>query len=156
PVTFGQTFKPGDIPSGSTVSATTASGTAITLQVDPKATNADGSLRHAVLTAVIPSLGANGSQVIQLANTAPGTAGTAVKLSALLATSFDAQVSRNVGGTPYPASAKQLLQNTTPITWLSGPQVSEWIVGGSVKTSGGTPHPHLAAYFHVRAYAGSP
>src|SRR5581483_9035600 len=51
PVTFGQTFKPGDIPSGSTVSATTASGTAITLQVDPKATNADGSLRHAVLTA---------------------------------------------------------------------------------------------------------
>jgi hypothetical protein len=156
PVTFGQTFKPGDVPAGQTVSATTSTGTPLTLQVDAKATHADGSLRHAVLTAVIPSLGGSGSQVIELNSAAPGTAGTAVKLSDLLATAFDAQVSLNVGGTTYTASAKQLLQNTTPIAWLSGPQVSEWIVGGSVKTSGGVAHPHLAAYFHVRAFAGSP
>ncbi len=39
-----------------------------------------------------------------------------------------------------------------PRQWLSGPEVSEWIVGGPVRTSNGTAHPHLAAYFHVRAY----
>ncbi len=157
PVTFGQTFKPGDVPSGTTVSAATASGTPVTLQLDAKATHPDGSLRHAVITAVVPTLAANGSQVVQLSNTGTGSSGTAVRLSDLLATSFDAQVSLNIGGTTYTASARQLLQNTaSPVVWLSGPQASEWIVGGSVKTSGGVAHPHLAAYFHVRAFAGNP
>ena len=32
--------------------------------------------------------------------------------------------------------------------------MSEWIVGGPVKRSDGSEHGQLAAYFHVRAYAG--
>jgi hypothetical protein len=55
PVTFGQVFKVGDVPRGNTLAAS-VDGRPITLQVDPKASNPDGSLRHAVLTAVIPSL----------------------------------------------------------------------------------------------------
>jgi len=156
PVTFGAVFRPGDVPSGSSISATTSSGTALTVQVDKKATHADGSLRHAVLTLQLPSLAANGSQIVNLAAAASGSPGTAVKLSDLLATSFDAQVKLTVGGTVYTASARSLLQQGTPEQWLSGPLVSEWIVGGPVKTSAGVAHPHLAAYFHVRAFAGQP
>src|SRR6185437_2577158 len=55
PVTFGQVFKAGDVPRGATVAAT-LNGQPATLQVDAKATNPDGSLRHAVLTVIVPAL----------------------------------------------------------------------------------------------------
>jgi hypothetical protein len=155
PVTFGQVFRPGDVPAGSSVTATTNSGGSVTLQVDKKATHADGSLRHAVLTARLGNLGSNGTEILHL-STGSAASGTAVSLSDLLATSFDAEVRLNVGGTTYTASARSLLQSGTPEQWLSGPLASEWIVGGPVKTSGGVAHKHLAAYFHVRAYAGQP
>ncbi|TAL86717.1 MAG: hypothetical protein EPN74_03470, partial [Rhodanobacter sp.] len=55
PVTFGQVFKAGDVPAGATLTAS-LDGQPIILQVDTKATNPDGSVRHAVLTAMVPSL----------------------------------------------------------------------------------------------------
>jgi hypothetical protein len=42
PVTFGQVFKNGDVPRGATVAAT-VNGQPVSLQVDPKAINPDGS-----------------------------------------------------------------------------------------------------------------
>ena len=54
PVTFGQVFKSGDVPSGASLTATLG-GQPVMLQVDPKATNPDGSLRHAVLTLNVPA-----------------------------------------------------------------------------------------------------
>jgi hypothetical protein len=156
PVTWGQVFKPGDIPANAVLSATNASGTSIPLQVDKKATHGDGSLRHAVLTALVPSLAFGSPQSVTLSTGGTAPAGSAVTLANLLATSFDAQVQLNVGGTVYSASARNLLQAGTPQQWLNGPLVSEWIVGGSVKDPSGNPHPHLAAYFHVRAFAGQP
>jgi hypothetical protein len=42
PVTFGQVFKAGDVPHGATLTAT-LNGQPVTLQVDAKATNRDGS-----------------------------------------------------------------------------------------------------------------
>jgi hypothetical protein len=155
--TFGHVFKRGDVPAGATVVARDASDAPVVLQVDPKATHVDGSLRHAVLTARLPAIGAGAAQTVTLfARPASGGTTPPVALADLLATSFDARVSLNVAGTVYAASARDLLQNTAARVWLSGPEVSEWIVGGPVRTAGGAAHPHLAAYFHVRAYAGSP
>ncbi len=154
PVTFGHVFKPGDVASGVGIQARTASGTSIPVQVNAKAAHGDGSLRHAVLTLSVPSLGANGAEVITLA-TGTSATGTAVSLQSLLDTSYDATVSLNVSGTTYTATARQALASS-PITWLSGPQVSEWIGSMPVRTAGGANHPHLTAYFHVRAYAGTP
>ena len=153
PVTFGQVFKKGAVIATDNITATLG-GTPIELQVDKKATHSDGSLRHAVLTAKILNLGAGASQVITLSK-GTATTGPAVKLSDLLATSFDATVSVNIGGTVYTASAKNLLTNSPDKikTWLEGPLVSEWIVGDSLRDSSNNPHPHLAAYFHVRAYS---
>ena len=156
PVTFGHAFKQGDVPAGYTVMAKDAAGSVVPLQVDKKATHADGSLRHAILTAKLATLDAAATQSLSLITQADSASPSPVTLASLLATTFDSQVSLNVAGTIYSASARNLLQTTTPKSWLSGAEVSEWIVGGPVKTAGGVAHPHLTAYFHVRAYAGTP
>ena len=153
-VTFGHYFRAGDVPSGYTVQAKTAAGASVELQVDKKATHADGSLRHAILSVRLASLAGNGSEILTLSSVPDSAAGAPVTLSSLLASSFDAQISLTVGGLLHSASAKTLLSSGTPQVWLSGPLVSEWIVGGPVRTVGGVAHPHLNAYFHVRAYAG--
>ena len=162
PITFGHVFKVGEVPSGTGLSATRSDGTPIPLQLDAKATHPDHSLRHGIVTLTLPTLAAGATQTVRLSTVSGSSSGAPVSLSALLATSFDATVSLNVygiGGGLHSASAKELLRGlptTIPAknVWLSGQQVSEWIVGGPVKKADGTPHPHLTAYFHVRAYAG--
>jgi hypothetical protein len=163
PVTFGHAFKASDVPPGTGLSATLSDGTPIPLQLDAKATHPDHSLRHGIITLTLPSLAAGATQTVRLSTTSDSSSsGTPVSLSALLATAFDATVSLNVSGISgglHSASAKEFLRalpTTIPAknSWLSGQQVSEWIVGGPVKKADGTPHPHLTAYFHVRAYAG--
>lgn len=150
PVTFGQVFKQGAVASGSTVVLRNGS-TAIPTQLDVKTRYGDGSVQHGVISARVPSLPGNGSVGLTI-NSTGGSSGSGTSVSALLATAFNASVSLNVGGTAYSASARDLLGSQTPIQWLSGPVVSEWVVKGPVKTSGGSAHPHLAAQFHVRAY----
>ncbi|MEO9079448.1 MAG: hypothetical protein ABI268_09060, partial [Rhodanobacter sp.] len=143
PVTFGQVFKAGDVPAGAKLTAS-LNGQPITLQVDTKATNPDGSLRHAVLTAMVPSLQGSASVPLALA-TAPSATGqgSPIGLSQLLATNYDAQVSLTVNGQPYTANARKLLQAASSANacspwgkqcnaWLSGPLASEWVVNGLV------------------------
>ncbi|HKU78774.1 MAG TPA: hypothetical protein VJQ42_02935, partial [Rhodanobacteraceae bacterium] len=167
PVTFGQVFKKGDVPRGASLTAT-LDGRPVALQVDSKATNPDGSLRHAVLTVMVPSLSGNAeSPLVLSAQSPPSTAakGAPVSLAQLLATGYDAEISLVLEGTPYTASARKLLQTasatracgpwgTTCNTWLSGPLAGEWVVNGPVSTSNGTTNPNLRIYFAVRAYAG--
>ncbi len=175
PVTFGQVFKEGEIPAGAPLAVRLFSSDVVfnngfeitsasqqvkaveslmASQIDKKATHADGSLRHAVITARIPALMANESQNIEIVTVSSLPPATPVQLSGLLATSFTGQVSLNLDGTNYTASMLDLLQNTTPQSWLSGPEVSEWIVSAPLKSTSGTEHPHLTARFNVRAYAG--
>ena len=151
PVTFGHAFPAGAVQSGTSIEVFGR-----TTQCDVKATHADGSVRHAILTALL-DVTANVAQVAQLRTRAP-VGGAPITKAHVLASAFSASVSLNVGGTLYTLSARDLLDGTvTPLqnlTHLSGPQCSEFIVGGPVR-NGTTPHAHLAAYFHVRAY-GSP
>jgi hypothetical protein len=75
-----------------------------------------------------------------------------------LASAYDASVTITIGLTVYSISVKALLTAAqtggSVQSWLRGPLVSEWIVNGSPKTSGGAAHPHLNVAFHVRAYSG--
>jgi hypothetical protein len=167
PVTFGQVFKAGDVPANATVLAT-LNGQSIPLQVDAKATNPDGSLRHAVLTAMVPSLPGGGTLPLALSAGSPSASmanGAPVSLSQLLATGYDAKVSVNLGGVTYSVNARGLLQaadlsgacgpwKTQCDQWLSGPLASEWVVNGPVTSSAGSAYPNLRIYFAVRAYAG--
>ncbi|WP_449424339.1 RIFT barrel domain-containing protein, partial [Rhodanobacter lindaniclasticus] len=166
PVTFGQVFKEGDIPRNATVTAT-LDGRPITLQVDPKASYPDGSLRHAVLTLMAPSLGGNANLPLMLsAEPAPLGGNSPVTPAQLLATSYDAWVTLNIGGKAYKANARALLQAADSShacapwgsqcnAWLSGPLASEWVVNGPVTAADGSTDPNLKVYFAVRAYAGA-
>ena len=57
-VTFGQVFAVGHLAAGQTVTGKLGDGTAVPLQVDVKARHADGSVRHAIISAKVASLGA--------------------------------------------------------------------------------------------------
>ena len=166
PVTFGQVFKGGDVAKGKTLVAT-LNGQSVPLQVDAKATNPDGSLRHAVLTVMVPRLAGSAQLTLTLATgSGPTQQGGPITVSQLLATNYDAGVSLTVDGRPYTAHARKLLQaasganacapwGTQCNVWLSGPLSSEWVVNGLVTAADGTPNPNLRVYFAVRAYAGA-
>ncbi len=160
PVTFGQVFKDGDVPRNATVTAS-LNGQPVTLQVDAKATHPDGSLRHAVLTMIVPSLGGS-SQIPVMLTAEPALPGgnKPITTSQVLATSYDAWVSLNIGGKTYTANARALLQAADSSNacapwgnqcnrWLSGPLASEWVVNGPVTAPDGTTDPNLRVYFAV-------
>ena len=166
PFTFGQVFRNGDVPAGKTLSAT-SNGQTVPLQVDVKARNPDGSMRHAVLTARLSSLPGNGNVPLQLATTSPaGNPPPAVSLQQLLATPYNAEATFNLSGTTYSIKARDLLAAAatgatcaqwTPgcNIWLSGPLMTTWVVHGVPKSGSGVSYPHLQVYFEVRAYAGA-
>lgn len=167
PVTYGQVFLEGDVPAGSTLQGN-IDGVAIALQVDAKATHPDKSLRHAVISTIIPKV--EPGQTLRL-NT-PSYVGKAAIASAslkdLLDLSFDAtleldvqqrldptkpQVAGNLKVERYRISARELLTASSPETWLSGKVVTEWMVAGSLKrVDDQESHPHLSARFHIRFY----
>ncbi len=165
--TFGQVFKEGDVPRGSDLVAT-FDGRPVPLQVDAKATHADGSLRHAVLSVALPSLAGKASVPLSLSTQpAPPTSALAapVSLAQVLATDYNAAVAFDMGGKTYAADARAVLQQASKTTckpwnrqcdlWLSGPLVSEWVLNAPVTAADGTENPNLRVFFAVRAYAGA-
>ncbi len=167
PMTFGEPFLAGDIPKGSTIVAY-ADGQALPTQADIKARNPDGSVRHAIVTVELPSLGGGASMPLSLRGIPEASAptGHALSLHDVLESGFDASVEINIAGQPWRLDARDLLQHASSrpckpygrecSQWLSGPLVSEWIVGGPLLDAHGKPNRHLAAYFAVRAYGPAP
>jgi len=153
PVTVGHVFKEGDVPAGETL-AISYNGADIPAQVDKKAVHRDGSLRHAVISFHLPVIQGNGIEVVTLYNKNSGTTNSNVSLSQLVSSNFDSVITLVISGKTYTASAKNLLQTTTPKAWLSGSEVGEWIVTGAFRDASNNPHPHLTARFNLRAYAG--
>ena len=100
PVTFGQVFAPGDVPASASLAAALGSGATIPLQVDAKATHADGSLRHAVISAVLPSLASHQVETLGLSS-APAGASPSLTPASLLAEGFSARVDVSLDGVTY-------------------------------------------------------
>ena len=151
PITLGQVFARGDVKPGQSLAASW-NGTALPLQVDIKATHDDGSLRHAVLSAVLPKLAAAASTSVQLAAIPAPAPASPARPDALLASGFHAVVRLNVDGIIYSVDAAELLASKPYTSWLSGPLVNEWQVAGPLMANGAA-HPHLSARFAVRSYA---
>ncbi len=155
PVTFGQVFARGDVAAGNGLSAQLADGSQIPLQVDAKAFHADGSLRHAVLSAVLPSLAASEARKLNLVKTvAPAVQAPAATPAAMLDAGFSTAVSVTADGQTYSVSADQLLKGAGYSSWLAGAIANEWQVTAPFKTAQGIEHPHLSARFAVRWYSG--
>jgi hypothetical protein len=155
PVTFGQVFAPGDLQPGQYLAGRFDDGTSVPLQVDVKATHADGSVRHAILSAVVPSIAAGAVPTMSLVRSSAPYPIAPAAPSALLSAGFTAAVHATIGGVDYSASADQLLKNGSYKTWLSGSMASEWQVSAPLTTAAGVQHPHLSARFAIRYYQGA-
>jgi hypothetical protein len=155
-VTFGQVFLPGTVKSTDSLVAR-INGVNYAVQMDVKATNADGSVRQAVLTLDAPAIGAGASVDLMLAKgTATAPSPGAPSASALLASGYDTNVNftfHNLDGTTTTSSAsasaalQAALSAGTVKSWLAGPEVNQYDVVTTV--NGGK----LKVEFDIRAYA---
>lgn len=153
--TFGQVFAQGDVRNGETLVGRSSNGASVPLQVDVKARHADGSLRHAVITASLPNSAANGVDTISLLKGTAPAVSTPASPTALLNNGFTAVFTATIGNVQYKASADEALKTGKFTTWLSGPLANEWLVQTPLKTASGVEHPHLMAQFAIRSYTGS-
>lgn len=151
PVTVGQPFVAGDVPGGSHLEVITADGQALPTQVNWKATNSDGSLRHGIITFVLPEMPADGTIRVGLYRR-PGKA--ASKKPVALPSDLNATVRLNLdkGGVETASLKEQLRKQGHSQTWLSGPLVESKLVHGPLQKASGGAAPHLAARFYIRYY----
>ncbi len=129
-LTFGQAFLPGQLPAGSGLAAVSA-GRQIPVQLDVKASFADGSARLGALSLTAPPLAAHRSVALMLMR-APPPADPALDLSTALRR-YDLTVELTIRSgsqaTPYRLDAHALLDRAlaagSTASWLRGPQASE-------------------------------
>jgi hypothetical protein len=150
-VTFGQVFAKGDLPAGAQLVAL-VNGQEIAVQMDVKATNDDGSVRHAVLSIAAPAIAAHGAIDIMLAKGTPAAAGPAIGPSDILARGYDLKVDvtlHNADGTTslQTLDAASVLQQAIAAgqvqTWMKGSLAGEYRVQAQVT-------PDLRATFDIR------
>ncbi|WP_423823470.1 hypothetical protein V5738_05800 [Salinisphaera sp. SPP-AMP-43] len=161
PVTFGQPFRPGDVPRGRTIKVQNGDQT-LPGQVDVKARNADGSVRHAIVSLDVPcSIDRDDALTIAVGREESGTSGA--EIADVLNTDFDSRIAIDAAGHAWQASARDLLRQiqsdggcaATKLycrRWLKGRLANEWVVGAPLADKQGQPHPRLMAFFAVRAY----
>jgi len=153
PVTFGQVFAVGHMKTTDVLVGRLDDNTLVPLQVDIKARHGDGSVRHAIISAIVPNLAANATLTMALAKNATATAAATVVPTDLLAQGFTASTSATINGVKYTASVDTLLKAGAKATWLSGNVANEWHVSAPLTTAAGVAHPHLTARFAVRYYS---
>jgi hypothetical protein len=154
PFTFGQIFAVGHLRPTDGLAAKLADGTILALQTDVKATHADGSVRHAVISGILPALAAGETRVLQLAKSTSVAAASALTPQNLIDAGLSGSVSVKVDNVQYSASLAGAMASATPIKWLAGSVANEWIVSAPLQTAAGAAHPHLTARFDVRWYPG--
>lgn len=154
PFTFGQIFAVGDLRPGEGLAVKLADGTVLSLQTDVKATHADGSVRHAVISGVLPSLAAGETRTLQLSKSNAVSSASTLTPQNLIDAGLSGNINVKIDNVQYTASLASALTSTTPIKWLSGSVANEWIVSAPLKTAAGTAHSHLTARFDVRWYPG--
>jgi hypothetical protein len=152
PFTFGQVFAVGAVKPGTSFMGLLDGTSVVPLQIDVKATHADGSIRHAIISGVLPSVAAGATRTLTLIKSSTVQAASTTTPDALLSAGFSASVHAAIGGVDYAASADNLLKTAAHTTWLNGPVVNEWHVTAPLTTSDGVAHPHLSARFDVRWY----
>lgn len=153
PFTFGQVFVAGQLSTTEGLVAKLADGTLVRLQMDVKATHADGSVRHAIISGVLPSVGSGQVQTVQLAKSTVSEKSTVTPKN-MLDAGLSSDITITINNTKYTASLANAVAAGTPINWLSGTTANEWIFNAPLKDAAGNVHPMLTARFDVRWYSG--
>ncbi|MCC2971661.1 hypothetical protein [Massilia sp. IC2-476] len=153
PVSFGQVFAPGVLQPGTSLHGRTAAGT-IPLQMDVKATHPDGSVRHAVISALVARPEARKPVALGLfAGAAPNAHTSAAPETERPA--VDAVVSATIDGKRYSATLDRRPAQPPRDSWLAGPIAHEWHAAVPLRSAGGEEHPQLVARFALRTYPGA-
>lgn len=155
-LTFGQPFKRGAFPgTDANLILDDGAGGTITCQFDKKGVYDDGSVRHAIISAVVPTMSGSQTKTYNLKRTSGWSAGTPATAQSFVDAGLASVVTiTTYDGTVYTASLAPYLTAGTYTTWLSGDVCSEWHVTAPLKTAGGVEHDHLHVRFAVRAYKG--
>lgn len=154
PFTFGQVIAEGQMNVKEGLAAKLPDGTLIKLQSDIKATHADGSVRHVVISGVLPALAQGQTQTLQLLKSGASQK-TTENLQTLAKSGLTSKVTITLDGVKYTASlADALAADTSPRNWLSGNIANEWHLNAPLKNAAGVVQPRLAARFDVRWYPG--
>jgi hypothetical protein len=135
PVQVGRPFVQGEVPSGGLPQAS-VNGVLVPTQVDVKSRWGDGSLKHAIISFLIPTLSANRSVSVTFG---PGTTvGNAALSQAQMlggGYNFDATIALIRSGSTKTASARTMLQNNDYTLWTSGPIVTTVLLGNDAQTT---------------------
>jgi len=151
PFTFGQIVAQGQFSKADGLAARLSNGTLLRLQADVKATHPDGSVRHMIVSGVLPSLSIGQIEKIELVK-ANAVDATAPSITELAASGVSGSVGLTLDGVQYGATLADALANPKATTWLAGPIANEWIVAAPLKNAAGAAHPLLTATFAVRWY----
>ncbi len=119
PLEFGRPFVQGEIANYPQV---LVNGSAVTTQADVKQHWPDGSVKHAILSLLVPSIAASGSVTLTFQNQASGN-NTPLTQTQMLASgyNFDAVIQIVSGGNTRTASGRTMLSNNAFTYWTSGP-----------------------------------
>jgi hypothetical protein len=156
PVTFAQPLVKGDVSSLQTLKVMASDNSPLTIQVDNKASYPDGSIKHALISFVLPELTASQTQTFTLTTDSAETiTAESSMLTDILSNPFDLTVSININNIVYQSSLKQALQQFPLKQWINGPLCTEWQVIGALRNEQDI-HPHLSPIFYLRSYKHSP
>jgi phosphodiesterase/alkaline phosphatase D-like protein len=148
PVTLSMAFRKGDV---ATNVIARAGGMVLATQTDVKVRWDGGSVKHALVSFLLPSLPAGGQVTVDLLAGGPNANATPMTKDQLLARDFEAQITITVGGTPTTISARQMLQNAGAVeTWLAGDVVTEFLI----KDFSTNINNQLNVQYRVRVYNG--
>lgn len=153
-LSFAQVFAAGDLPAGTALEALLDDGRVLPLQIDIKRLHTDGSVRHAVLSGVLPTLAGNQQLTLQLRRAGRPTSAQTANPVDLINAGFSGSINLNLAGVNYSVALEQVLRSATLKTWLAGPYVSEWLASAALRDANGVAHPHLHARLAIRYYAG--
>ena len=151
PLTFGHVFKKGDVPNSVMV---TLDGQVLNSQFDIKRHWDDGSVKHGVISVIIPQMPANGTVNLVLeTNDVPNNSGAMTK-DAILATNVESRIElTGLSGSGYSGNLTASLQ--TAITnaqtldyWLQGPVCTEILSKQKLNNS-------LSVEWETRFYPGT-
>jgi hypothetical protein len=129
PYQFGRVFRRGEVAQCPVVSV---NGARIPAQVDPKNRYPDGSLKFAVVSALLPAIASGAQATLAMSGSEPCNATPGATVPALVATypSLDAQIL--VNGATTPASLKAMIAARKYTSWIDGPIATTLIVADHI------------------------
>ncbi len=118
PIQIGRPFMPGEIPN---YPKAVIGGTPVTTQADVKQRWSDGSVKHAILSFLIPNLAANSSVTVTFQNQTSGNNTGYLDAAGMQATAFDFEAAMSLtNGSTITASARNMIANGAFTYWLQG------------------------------------